>query len=144
VTVAVESRLPFSSHTALIPPTAWLLTSHASPDIFVTFSGRILCFKLARTPPSKGSNVLLTLPLPTVKPQAPLLRPKRNLAPLRKEKHIPLSRLHFLPRLVRYFKIPIDNDLNLIVSVIVDKLWAWVETVETGGYGSVGGEVLAV
>ena len=61
------------------------------------------------------------LPLPDEKSKPKVVRLKRNLRTLGKVKHIALSRVHFLARLVRDVEAAVDNDLHLVVRVLVDK-----------------------
>ena len=84
-------------------------------------------------------------PLPTEKPQPPLLRLKRNHTPLWKEKHIPLCSFDALATFIRDLEVAVDDYFHFVVGVGVDEGGAGVEAVEAGGDGGggVGGPVFA-
>ena len=98
---------------------------HASPSF------------LLPTRSSSPSSSSILPPLPTIKPQTPLLRLKSNHTPLGKEEDIALRRLDTLPTLIRDFEIAIHNDLHLVIGIGVDERGARVEAVEARGDGVV-------
>ena len=59
-------------------------------------------------------------PLPDEKSKPKVVRLKRNLRTLGEVKHIALSRVHFLARLVRDVEAAVDDDLHLVICVLVD------------------------
>lgn len=85
-------------------------------------------------------------PLPTKKPQPPVLRLECNHTALREEKDIALCSLDALSALIRDVKVAIYDNLHFVIGVGVDKRGARVEAVEAGGDGGggVGGAVFAV
>lgn len=82
----------------------------------------------------------ILLPLPTVPPQATLLRPKRNLGPLGKKEDIALDSLDAFPQLVANLKVTVNNDFHLVVGVGIDQLWTGIEAVKSSGNGRGRGE----
>ncbi len=97
------------------------------------------------SPHHRQSSAILP-PLSTKEPQASLHSLESNHTPLGEEKHIALCSLHALSTLIRDFKVTIDDNLHLIVSVGVNERGAGVEAVEASGDGGggFGGAILAV
>ena len=79
-----------------------------------------LCYILAPLLSFQASRLrTILLPLPHKKSQSKIVRLECDFAPLWKEEHIPLLGLDLLARFVADVEVPINNDLDLIISISI-------------------------